>query len=135
MTSIVVSTTTTAAAATAAEPATARFWPSFVDGERTSTSVGAVQGEDRCIGFAAIRHFNKSEAARAAGVAVGYNHRAIHCSVGLKPLSQVGVRSLKRKIANKYLLHESFLSVLVLFRTAFTASRSAERVIRSAPKM
>src|SRR5512146_191267 len=68
MAAVIVAST---AATSATEPAAAlRFWASFVYGERTSARVAAVEGGDGSVSFAVVRHFDKPEAPRTAGVAV-----------------------------------------------------------------
>jgi hypothetical protein len=104
---VVTPTTTTAPTTTAAETAAALcLGPSFVYGKRTPARIAAVQSGDGGVGFVVVGHFDKTEAARAAGIAIGYYRRAINGAVRLKPLAQISFRGAKGKISNKYLLHE-----------------------------
>ena len=66
-------TTTVAAAATAAATATGTIFTGtcFVDVNGATAKIGAVEGLDCCVGLSGIGHFNKGEAARAAGFTVG----------------------------------------------------------------
>lgn len=115
MSAVIVST---AAVSTAKSAVTLRAC--LVDGERPSTSVSAIKGENGGIGFTIVLHFDESETARASGVAVGDNSRTINYSVRFEPLAQIGFRGAKRKVSNKYLLHYS----------SFWGRRSAQLSLR-----
>src|SRR6266511_3320900 len=74
-------------AMTAAGPAAAlRLGARFVYGKCAPSYIFAVQSRDRRLCFAVVRHFDKAEAARASGVAIGDYAGAVNGAVGLEPL-------------------------------------------------
>jgi hypothetical protein len=72
--------TGTSAAATAA----ATLRAGFVDIERASIQIGAVESCDRLIRLGAIRHFDERKAARTAGIPIGHHADAFHVTVRLE---------------------------------------------------
>jgi hypothetical protein len=51
--------------------------------------LGAIESCDRLLALLRIRHLNESEAARAAGIAVGHDAYAIYLTVSREELPQV----------------------------------------------
>jgi hypothetical protein len=109
----------TTVSTTAAEPtAPLRLGACFVDGERTSVRIAAVQGSDGGIRLGNVRHLDKSEAARATGARIRNYTGAINGTVGFKPLAQVGFRGIEREVSNKNSFHEdSLCATVVALRT------------------
>ena len=87
-------TTTTAAAATpaaargtaesTAAAAALRLRPGFVDIQRPTVQIIAIQGFNRPIGLRGIGHFDEREAPGATGLTVSHQIYTIHVAVGLK---------------------------------------------------
>src|SRR5689334_19361494 len=74
-------------AAAAAWPATATslgLGTSFIDVQRTSFEIRAIQGSDGPVGFLGLAHFHKREAAGAAGVTIRHQIDAINSSILFK---------------------------------------------------
>jgi hypothetical protein len=85
----------------------------FVDVERPSVEVGAVQSCDGLVGLAVVRHFDKCEAARSAGITISYDIHSRNVAVRLEKRADGGICGIKIQIAYKNILH-SVLSVFQL---------------------
>jgi hypothetical protein len=117
------STATTAAIAATA--AARRFGASLIYVERPSVELGSVQMGDRRFGLARIGHFHKSESARLAGAAIGYDIHAFNGSVLSKGREELVLSSLVAEVPDKNIGHainplwlsgHSILSQLYLFQ-------------------
>jgi hypothetical protein len=77
----------TAATRASAASTAATLRASFVDIERASVQIGAVQSCDRLVRLGAIRHFNECKAARTARIPIGHHADAFHVPVRLEKRS------------------------------------------------
>jgi hypothetical protein len=105
VTLIVIATTAAAAAAETLSPASATAWRigfgfRFVNLQRATSQVCAIQGGDRLVGFSGISHFDKSKAAGAAGFTVRNNADTLDCAVRLKQATKLGLGSAVRQVAD-----------------------------------
>src|SRR5262249_39281236 len=64
--------------------------PSLIDRQSPPPHFRSVQSCDRFIRFAGIQHFDKREAARAAGFSICHNAYFIHGSMRFKKSAQLG---------------------------------------------
>src|SRR5215471_10588543 len=80
-------TATTIAAATTTAAAV-DLGTRFVDVQRTSANLSAVQRGDGFVAFFRVAHFHEAETARSAGVPVGHNADSVDLSVCLEKLAQ-----------------------------------------------
>ena len=112
-----LATATAAAAGAAAESASAAttlgLGTRFVDVERPSIKVGAVQTGDGLVGLTVVRHFDKCKTARTAGITIGYDIHSRNAAVRLEERADGGISGIKIQIAYKNILH-SVLSVFQL---------------------
>lgn len=93
---------TTAAATTATGSPTAAIFtrPCFIDGQRASADLGAVERVDGSLGFVPVGHFDKSKPLRATSVAVDDDLRRLDGPVLLKQLLQVTVGHSIRQVTD-----------------------------------
>jgi hypothetical protein len=77
-------TATAAAGASAATATAATLRAGFVDIERASVQIGAVESCDRLVRLGAIRHFDECKAARTARIPIGHHADAFHIPVRLE---------------------------------------------------
>ena len=82
---VATAATTTTVAAAAFVSARA----GFVDIQRTTIKVSAVQGADCGSTFFLARHFNKAEAARLTGILVGDDAGTVNSTMGLESGEQI----------------------------------------------
>jgi hypothetical protein len=75
---------TTAAGASAASTAAATLRAGFINIERASIQIGAVESCDRLVRLGAIRHFDERKAARTARIPIGHHADAFHVPVRLE---------------------------------------------------
>jgi hypothetical protein len=90
-TAAAASTTAAAATGSAATPAAgtsataaATLRAGFIDVERASIQIGAVESCDRLVRLGAIRHFDEGKAARTARIPIGHHADAFHVPVRLE---------------------------------------------------
>jgi hypothetical protein len=76
--------TTAAATGSATAAATATLRAGFVDIERASIQIGAVESCNRLVRLGAIRHFDEGKAARTARIPIGHHADAFHIPVRLE---------------------------------------------------
>jgi hypothetical protein len=117
--------TTPSASTTAASPF--RLRPSFVDIQRASTNLGAIQCSDRFLSVLGACHLDKAEAARASSIPVRHDADAIDLSVYFEKLAQFLFRCVEIQVSNKDVLQASasgvsYLSVCDFGREAGGAS-------------
>ena len=74
-----------------------------------AAGVFAVQRGNGGIRLGVIRHLDKSKAARAAGIAVGYHGGAFDRAVRLEELTQFILGKAEREVANEDFFHVIFL--------------------------
>ncbi len=104
---VVVSTALATAAATAAglteilARRTFLAFPRFIDAEGTATEICSIEGADGVLGLLRIGHAHKSEAPRAAGLAIVNDFDLIYSSVGREDLGELLVRCFEREVADK----------------------------------
>lgn len=77
----------------------------FVNRERTSARLLAVQTCNGLGSFVVIGHLDKSKSPRATGVAVRYQGDAFDVAVGLKESPKLCFCHAETEITYKYLLH------------------------------
>jgi len=77
----------------------------FIDIERPAIHVAAVDGGNGLIALTVIAHFDKSEAARLTGVAVGNQVDTIHRAELLKHRSNGTFGGVETKVSYKNILH------------------------------
>src|SRR3990172_2445198 len=94
-----------AAAASPPAAATVTLGPGFVDVQRATAELGAVDAADSRLGGRGVRHLDEGEAARAAGVAVGDDADAIHLAVSRKDVAELLLGDVERTITNVNLSH------------------------------
>src|SRR3972149_8233653 len=94
-----------AAAAAAAAAATVALGSGFVDVQRATAELGAVDAADSRLGGGGVRHLDEGEAARAAGGAVGDDAGAIHLAVSRKDVAELLLGDVERTITNVNLSH------------------------------
>jgi len=75
---------TAAAGASAASAAAATLRTGFVDIERASIQIGAIESCDRLVRLGAIRHFDERKAARTACIPISHHADAFHVTVRLE---------------------------------------------------
>jgi hypothetical protein len=75
---------TAATGASAATTAAATLRAGFVDIERASIQIGAVESRDRLVRLGAIGHFDERKAARTARIPIGHHADAFHVPVRLE---------------------------------------------------
>lgn len=100
---------TAGTAATAAATATLAFLR-FIDTERATTHILAVQGLDGALRIAA-RHLDEAEAAGTAGFAIVDQGHRLHGAVLLEECTDVGFGSAERQIPNIDFRHKSQVSL------------------------
>jgi hypothetical protein len=117
--------TTAAAAAAAARTSSTAFGlgARFVHLQVAAAEIFAVERGDGLGGFVVIRHFNESETAGAAGLAVHYDVNARDLTEGLKQRLQIALGGLKTHISNKQILHFSISLILPI--PSYTANLAA----------
>ena len=108
---ILTTTATTIAAATAATwaartAAAGFFRPGFVDFEVAAADVFAIERGNGfgCLGI--VGHFDETEAAGTASLAIGGDVHAGELAEGLEECAEVVCRSLEAHIADKEILHD-----------------------------
>ena len=104
---IIIFTATTGATTWAARTAAAGFFrPGFVDFEVAAADVFAIERGNGfgCLGI--IGHFDETEAAGTASLAIGGDVHAGELAEGLEECAEVVCRSLEAHIADKEILHD-----------------------------
>src|SRR5579863_2634867 len=123
MTSTVTSTiTATTTAPSTAEPATTaastcrpfRLGPRFVDVERTSANLTAVNRRDGFFALFRIRHLDKTKTAGTPGVTIGHDADTVNLSVGRKQLPQFIFSGVEIQISNENVLQTNSLELSYL---------------------
>lgn len=66
----------------------AGFGPCFVDDERPSADLDAIERGDRGFGFAVAGHFNKAKTARASAVAIGGQLSTLHGAMRFEQVAE-----------------------------------------------
>jgi hypothetical protein len=94
-----------AAAATSTTSATLDLGSGFVDVERASPNLSAVECRDGFIALFGVAHFHKAEAARAAGVAVRHDADAVHLPMGFEKFAQFIFPGIEVEVANENIFH------------------------------
>src|SRR5262249_5287611 len=89
--------------------ASLRSWPSFADVQNPAAEFLAVQTLDSPVRLVFIRHVDKRESARAAGVPIGHQTDANHLAVRLERRAQLGLGRLKTDISHEQILHYPLL--------------------------
>jgi hypothetical protein len=107
-----------AAGAEAPLAGTAARWlgTRFVHIQRPTVEIGAIQLRDGSLGCPRVRHFDECEAARLAGVPVGYEIHALHAAVSGECRMKIVLGRLITEVSDKYVCHSrnSFLVDLSL---------------------
>ena len=101
--------TTASTAVEAAASAAGAFGlrTSFVHVERARSKLHSVAASDGFFGFFVVRHLDKAEAARLAGVAVFEDGNVVHLAVSRKGLSQLVFGDVEIQIADVNVFHIS----------------------------
>jgi hypothetical protein len=104
----------------------------FIDGERSSAGVAAVESGDCSIRFAVIGHFDKRKSSRPTGVAIGNYRGALDRAIRLKPLAQFSFGRAKGQVPHKNLLHAYSLSIVLLLlgRRRFRIEMRSRAILR-----
>jgi hypothetical protein len=106
---------TTSATATAITPISAatstalHLGTGFVDVQRPSPELSAVQGGNRFVSFFGVGHLYKTEPARAAGVTIGHDANPVDLSVRLEHPPQFFFRCVEVEVPNENILQASCL--------------------------
>src|SRR5262249_59820505 len=79
-------------------------WPGFVDRQRPTSVVGAIQGVNGLLGFRIVIHFHKPETTRPARFAVGNYLGSGYVAVLLEQGQQVVGCAFPREIADVNIL-------------------------------
>jgi hypothetical protein len=92
------------------------FGARLVHIQRPSPQLAAVECGDSFVAFFRVHHFDETESARTAGIAISQDRNAVHLSVCLEHLSQLIFRGVEIEIAHEDILHAlcpclSYLSV------------------------
>ena len=98
------------AAVTASAASTAaafRLRPRLVDVDGASADLRSIQCSDGFFPVLVARHLYKSEATRAAGIAVSHDAHAVDLSVGFEQLPQFVFVGIEAEISYKDILHAS----------------------------
>ena len=101
--------TTIATAATTAASATLDFGTRFIDVERASANLRAIQGRDGFFSVFPTRHFDEAKTARAPCVPVRHDADPVHLPMYLEELAQFVFRSIEIEISNKDVLQANCL--------------------------
>ncbi len=106
--SAVAATAASASVAAATTSAALRLGASFVDVDGASADLGAVERRDGFLAVLVAGHFHETEAAGAAGIAIGHDAYAVYLSVTLKQLPQFILTGVEAEVPHKNILHASF---------------------------
>src|SRR5258706_9550132 len=107
-TAAAASTATAAVEAATAAAGTLGLGASFVHVERTGPKLHSVATADGFFGLFVVRHLDKAEAARLAGIAVLEDGDVIHLAVSSKGLSQLVFGDVEIQITDVNVFHISF---------------------------
>jgi hypothetical protein len=107
-----VTATAGAPAITAASTAAART-PTAAFGLRTrfiyiqcaTSQVGSIERGNRPLRFRFIRHFDKSEPTRAAGIAIGLYAHTVHCAIRLEQGTDLIFSCPEVQVPDEYIFH------------------------------
>jgi hypothetical protein len=94
-----------ASSAVSTTAATVFFGTGFVDVDRPSVKLSAVQFGNRPICFGGIGHFDESETSGLAGIAVGHNAYALNRAIRFKQRSNRVFGCSKAEVPYKNILH------------------------------
>jgi hypothetical protein len=98
-----------ASAATIASRAVVCLRTRFIDIQRASAHLLAVQSLNRFFRFATIGHLDKTKTPRTSGIAVRDYRHAFYVSVRLKKLAKIVFRGVEGKVADKEFHFSCFL--------------------------
>src|SRR5689334_15588254 len=99
-------------AAVAARTAAFSLGTGFVDVERTTVELRAVQSGNGAIGFVVDAHLYEAEASRATGVAIGDYADPVDCPVRFKNGSDCVFGSSEAQISYENVFHLNLLSAI-----------------------
>src|SRR5271170_148964 len=126
-TAATVTAAATAAAARTARTAAAgfRFRTGFIHFQIAAADVFAVERRDGFRCFSVIRHFHESEAARAAGLAIGGDVHTRELAERLEERAEIFRGGLKAHVANKEILHGDSPEHSTTVASAIPAARTS----------
>jgi hypothetical protein len=81
------------------------LWAGFINVERLSTQIDAIQRGNRTVCFGIVRHLDKCESARSSGVAIPHKVDPPNYTVRLKQLTDSTFRRILAEISHKDTLH------------------------------
>jgi hypothetical protein len=116
-------------AETAAASATAAalgLGTSFIDVQRATFEIRAIQAGNRAVGFVGVAHFHKRKTAGAAGITIRYQIDTIHGSIPFKHGTDRRIGGGKIQIAYENILHFFTLFCLSIVRARQGSIRTAK---------
>ena len=128
MAAVLVPASSTAPPAAKTSTCALGFGACFVHGQSATAFVSTVQGGNRGVRFAIVRHFDKAETTRTTGITIGNHSSAFDCAMRLKPLPQVRFGCVEREISDKYFLRDCSS---VIFGYGFRDGIERERLQRT----